>query len=195
MVRKTTSAARSRRMQPERHILQVIHHHRISRSLRVCSNLRSAGVADAFVTKLNPSGTALDFSTYLGGNASDIAYGIAINAAGNAYVTGQTLSPNFLLVSSIKAPDQNMLDAFVTKLTPKAAKAVYSTLAGGASTEQANGIAVDTAGQRLHHRGDAVEQYRQLDSGRGVEWNARRLLHEVFRLRHLVRSVVGFSRA
>ena len=104
------------------------------------------GVADAFVTKLNPSGTALDFSTYLGGNGFDIGYGIAINAAGNAYVTGQTLSTNFLLVSSIKAPDQNMLDAFVTKLTPNGAKAVYSTLAGGASTEQANGIAVDTAG-------------------------------------------------
>ena len=133
-------------MQPERHILQVIHHHRISRSPRVCSNLRSAGIADAFVTKLNPNGATLDFSTYLGGNGSDIGYGIAINAAGNAYVTGQTLSTNFLLVSSVKAPDQNMLDAFVTKLTPNGAKAVYSTLAGGASTEQANGIAVDTAG-------------------------------------------------
>ncbi len=104
------------------------------------------GVADAFVTKLNPNGATLDFSTYLGGNGSDIGYGIAINAAGNAYVTGQTLSTNFLLVSSVKAPDQNMLDAFVTKFTPNGAKAVYSTLAGGASTEQANGIAVDTAG-------------------------------------------------
>lgn len=104
------------------------------------------GVADAFVAKLNPSGTAFEFSTYLGGNGSDIGFGIATNAAGNAYVTGQTLSTNFLTVSSIKTADQNALDAFVTKLTPNGARAVYSTLAGGASTDQANGIAVDGAG-------------------------------------------------
>ena len=53
------------------------------------------GVADAFVAKLDPTGTTFAFSTYLGGNNSDIAYSIAINAAGNVYVTGQTLSPNF----------------------------------------------------------------------------------------------------
>ena len=51
--------------------------------------------ADAFVTKLNPTGTALVYSTYLGGTDSDIGYGIAVDTDGNAYVTGETDSIDF----------------------------------------------------------------------------------------------------
>ena len=106
----------------------------------------TGGASDAFVAKLDPTGTAFAFSTYLGGNNSDIAYSIAINAAGNVYVTGQTLSPNFPVVSSVKATDSTALDAFVAKFNAAGNKLVYSTLAGGSSTDQANGLAVDSQG-------------------------------------------------
>ncbi|HEV2245117.1 MAG TPA: SBBP repeat-containing protein, partial [Terriglobia bacterium] len=50
------------------------------------------GNGDAFVSKLNPSGSALIYSTYLGGAHVDLSYGIAVDGAGNAYVTGNTMS-------------------------------------------------------------------------------------------------------
>jgi hypothetical protein len=105
-----------------------------------------AGSLDVFVVKLNPTGATLAYSTYIGGSSSDFGYGIAINSTGHAYVTGQTTSQNFPTVSSVKASDQSSFDAFVTKLTPDGAKAVYSTLAGGSSADIANGIAVDAQG-------------------------------------------------
>jgi hypothetical protein len=54
------------------------------------------GGEDAFVTKLNASGSALLYSTYLGGSSSDGGYGIAVDSSGNAYLTGETFSTNFL---------------------------------------------------------------------------------------------------
>ena len=54
-----------------------------------------AAVDDAFVTKLSPAGNALVYSTYLGGSDDDYGYGIAVDAAGAAYVTGYTYSTNF----------------------------------------------------------------------------------------------------
>src|SRR5439155_17634235 len=53
------------------------------------------GLSDAFVTKINATGTALVYSTYLGGSGFDGASGIAVDAAGAAYVTGQTFSADF----------------------------------------------------------------------------------------------------
>ncbi|MBI3300513.1 MAG: SBBP repeat-containing protein, partial [Deltaproteobacteria bacterium] len=55
----------------------------------------NGGGADAFVTKLNPAGSALIYSTYLGGSGDDDSFGLAIDASGNAYVTGNTASTNF----------------------------------------------------------------------------------------------------
>ena len=53
------------------------------------------GGHDAFVTKFNPTGSGLVYSTYLGGNDLDVGYGIAVDGSGNAYVTGYTQSTNF----------------------------------------------------------------------------------------------------
>ena len=105
------------------------------------------GVNDAFVTKLNATGSALAYSTYLGGNSYDSAYGIAVDSAGNAYVTGTTLSTNFPTASPIQATHgggEN--DAFVTKLNATGSALVYSTYIGGNSYDSAQGIAVDSAG-------------------------------------------------
>jgi hypothetical protein len=111
------------------------------------------GVSDAFVTKLNlgffASAVTLQYSTYLGGGANDSASAIAVDPAGAAYVTGDTVSANFPLQDPLQN-DQPVQDAFVTKLDPKPnsdpATLAYSTYLGGAGTEDANGIALDSAG-------------------------------------------------
>jgi photosystem II stability/assembly factor-like uncharacterized protein len=97
---------------------------------------------DAFVTKLNPSGTGLDYSTYLGGDASDEAYALAIDSAGNAYVTGRTCSRDF---SSDTYAGGNS-DAFVVKLSVSGRQFVYSRLLGGSGDDKGNGVAVDSSG-------------------------------------------------
>jgi hypothetical protein len=79
------------------------------------------GLVDAFVTKLNPTGTALVYSTFLGGNGDDFGHGITVDAAGNAYLTGQTSSTDFPRANPLQPfrahPDNaNGRDAFVTKL-------------------------------------------------------------------------------
>ena len=106
------------------------------------------GFSDAFVTKLNPAGSALVYSTYLGGSADDRGHGIAVDSAGNAYVTGVTASTNFPTTSGAfqttfgGAPS----DAYVTKLNPAGSALVYSTYLGGVENDQGSAIAVDSAG-------------------------------------------------
>ena len=72
---------------------------------------------DAFVTKLNPSGSALIYSTFLGGSREDGGYGIALDDAGNAYVTGFTLSPDFPSRNPLSSASGGSRDAFVAKIT------------------------------------------------------------------------------
>ena len=88
------------------------------------------GGDDAFVTKLNPTGSALLYSTYLGGNGFDECESIAVDAAGNAYVVGTTDSTNFPTVNAFQ-PAFGGGDAFVTKLNPTGSALVYSTYLGG----------------------------------------------------------------
>jgi uncharacterized protein (TIGR03437 family) len=111
----------------------------------------AAGSDDAFVVKLNPSGTALVYSTYLGGSGADFATSVAVNAAGEAYVTGATASSNFPLAGPIQADYRGgtgMLssDVFVSRLNAAGSALVYSTYLGDTGNDQANGIAVDAAG-------------------------------------------------
>jgi Beta-propeller repeat len=112
-----------------------------------------AGGADAFVTKLNLRGTALIFSTYLGGadtSRVDTGHGIAVDEEGHAYVMGQTSSVDFPTTPG--AFQQSLLgnadDAFVTKLNRSGTALVYSTYLGGSSSfEEGHDIAVDKEGQ------------------------------------------------
>ena len=104
------------------------------------------GIQDAFVTKLTPTGNALVYSTYLGGSSWDGGYGIAVDGAGSAYVTGGTTSWNFPTQSAYQATNQGVGNAFVTKLAPAGNALVYSTCLGGSGNDQAYGIAVDAAG-------------------------------------------------
>ncbi len=111
---------------------------------------------DAFVTKLNAAGSALVYSTYLGGSFEDDAFGIAVDSAANcspagscaAYVTGRTASANFPLKNPYQATlgGGSGFDAFVTKLDPTGASEVYSTYLGGSAEDDGFAIAVDGSG-------------------------------------------------
>ncbi len=105
---------------------------------------------DAFVTKLNPTGTALVYSTLLGHNSFDTGSGIAVDAGGSAYVTGTTgeyLVSDFPTTTGAFDPTPNGdTDAFVTKLDPAGAALAYSTFLGGNGTDTGRAIAIDAAG-------------------------------------------------
>ena len=105
--------------------------------------------SDAFVTKLNPAGTGLVYSTYLGGSMNDGAYGIAIDASGNAYVTGWTFSPDFpgtsgSLIQPVFGGGDG--DAFVVSLNASGTALNYSTYLGGTFLDIGRAIALDTSG-------------------------------------------------
>jgi len=107
----------------------------------------ASGGYDAFVTKLNANGSALLYSTYLGGSDSDQGKGIAVDQAGDAYVTGSTSSTNFPTANALQpARGSYGSDAFVTKLNASGNNLVYGTYLGGSGNDGGNGITVDSAG-------------------------------------------------
>ena len=102
---------------------------------------------DAFVTKLNPAGTAILYSTFLGGSYSDVATSIAVDANGNAYIFGNTQSIDFPTTAGSLAPTRINAGMFVSKLNANGTALVYSTyLGGGYNSDNAAGIAIDTSG-------------------------------------------------
>src|SRR4029453_6450286 len=86
---------------------------------------------DAVVTKLNASGSALVYSTYLHGNLMDDAYGIAVDAAGNAYVTGSTVSNYFPAVNAFQPNSHPTTNGFVVSPTSTPSRLPYSSSLGG----------------------------------------------------------------
>ena len=109
------------------------------------------GQANVFVARLNPSGNSLTYSTYLGGSGSDHGAAVALDAAGAAYVTGSTTSPNFPVVNAFQAASGGSQDAFAAKISSSGAALVYSTYLGGSGgtagfPEAGSAIAVDGAG-------------------------------------------------
>ncbi len=113
----------------------------------------NGGRYDAFVVKLSPDGVGLVYSTYLGGSGYDNGHDIAVNLAGNAYVTGTTTpeppsQPDFPTTAGTLADTYQggWSDAFVTKLTPDGTGLAYSTYLGGSGRDLGDGIALDVGG-------------------------------------------------
>lgn len=106
------------------------------------------GVLDAFVAKLNTTGSALDYSTYLGGTAHEAATGIALDQSGNAYIGGNTASPEFpTTAGGFDTLHNGGLDAFVTKLNPVGSTPLsYSTFIGGSGSDVGQGLVLDPSG-------------------------------------------------
>src|SRR6185369_17044037 len=103
------------------------------------------GKQDAFVTKLDPSGTRVLYSTFLGGHGQDSATGIAVDQSGNAYITGFTDSTNFPAKNAFQPNNRGSADAFIAKLDPEG-RLVSSTLLGGTDSDYGSCIAVDSSG-------------------------------------------------
>ncbi len=101
---------------------------------------------DAFVAALDPAGSALSYSTYLGGGGTDAGFDVAVSGTGSAHVTGLTASSNFPTRNPFQAARSGGSDAFVAALDPTGAALAYSTYLGGSSDEEGRGIAVDPAG-------------------------------------------------
>jgi hypothetical protein len=104
------------------------------------------GVSDCFVSKLNSAGSALVYSTLVGGSGLDLCSGIAVDATDQAYVTGTTYSPNFPLQGAIETSLAGSASAFVAKINPSGTALVYSSYLGGSGTDNGNAIAVDSSG-------------------------------------------------
>jgi hypothetical protein len=110
------------------------------------------GGKDAFLTKLNATGTGFTYSTYLGGSAADVAYVVTLDSSGKAYLTGQTSSNNFdVTAGAFQTAKSGANDAFVSIVDPGSsgsASLLYSTYLGGSSDSEAGrGIGVDSAGR------------------------------------------------
>jgi uncharacterized repeat protein (TIGR01451 family) len=105
---------------------------------------------DMFVTKLNRDGTAIEYSTYIGGTNTDVGNGIAVDGSGNAYVTGATWSVDFPTYHAIQPDFRSnpsfFPEAFVAKLSSTGSELVYSTYLGGSDEDRGNAIAVDGQG-------------------------------------------------
>lgn len=106
------------------------------------------GNFDAFVVKLNPTGSGVVYSTHLGGGSNEVGTGIAIDPSGDAFVSGWTNSSDFPATrgayqTSYSGPGD---DGFVTELNPSGSAALYSTYLGGHGGNSAGGIAVNSVG-------------------------------------------------
>lgn len=111
----------------------------------------NAGSSDVFVAKLNSTGTALDYSTYLGGGGQDYAFWITVDSTRQAHVVGSTASANFPVTAGVIQPTcgggcgAGTRNAFVTVLNPTGSGLVYSTYLGGTGQDQANAVMLDSS--------------------------------------------------
>ncbi len=115
------------------------------RTVNAAQAAHGGGIFDAFVARLNPAGNQLVYSTYLGGGSADRGMRIAVDAAGNAYVTGDTRSTNFPTANPAQRSLGGSSDAFVAKLNPNGSLS-YSTYLGGTGIDGGAAIAVNTNG-------------------------------------------------
>jgi hypothetical protein len=111
-----------------------------------CGNPSPSNINDAFVTKLDPTGSALVYSTFVGGSNEDFTPALAIDSAGNAYIAGQTFSSNFPIVNAFQPTLHGVANAYVAKLNATGNALVYSTYLGGGGDDSALAVAVDSSG-------------------------------------------------
>jgi hypothetical protein len=106
-----------------------------------------AGSDNAYVTKFNPTGSALVYSTFIGGSQVDFAVRIAVDASNNAYVTGDTSSPNFpTTAGAFDTVSNGSFDVFALKLNAAGSGLIYSTFLGGSGSDGAGGLTIDSSG-------------------------------------------------
>ncbi len=154
------------------------------------------GTQDTFVTELNPSGSALVYSTFLGGSLSDAGTGIALDGNKNAYITGQTNSNDFPLKSATQGALGGANDAFVAEINASGSALLFSTYLGGTLNENTNSsganlaatgsIAVDSAGANIYVAGNTAST--DFPATAGATQTANRGSNDVFVAKYSVTS-------
>jgi uncharacterized repeat protein (TIGR01451 family) len=105
------------------------------------------GDFDGVAFKLNPQGNGLAYSTYIGAEDNDSTEGVAVDANGNAYLTGGSRSQGFpVTASGFQSTRSGDTDAYLMKLNSTASGLLYSTYLGGAGTDRGSGVAIDSNG-------------------------------------------------
>jgi hypothetical protein len=107
-----------------------------------CDQRLTHDCPDAFISKISSDGKTLLYSTFLGGTFDDYGHGVALDSAGNAYITGNTLSPNFPVVGSSShfGGGGDLGDAYITKLSPQGNSILFSRFLGGTGDDDGEGI-------------------------------------------------------
>ncbi len=108
--------------------------------------LGNDGASDVFVAEVNPTGSALLYSTYLGGSNADYGTAIALDGSGDVYVSGYTYSTDFPTQNAYQSTLAGGSDAFITELKPGNAALVFSTFLGGSSVDRVFAMALDASG-------------------------------------------------
>ena len=108
-----------------------------------------AGDVHVFVAKLDPTGSSLVYADYLGGSSFDYGSGLALDSSNNVYITGNTLSIDFPMVSPYQGTFPGTVSAFLSKLSPDGSSLLYSTYLGGNGYEVPSGLAVDSSGNMI----------------------------------------------
>jgi hypothetical protein len=135
------------------------------------------GQQDAFLVRMNTSGSAIEYATYLGGTGNDQGLGVAADTSGAAYVTGSTQSTNFPVINPLDNPNsspvknapiltlQGQQNAFISKFTADGSALVFSTYLGGSGSDQGNAIALDTgnAGNMYVAGTTSSQDFEQVD--------------------------------
>lgn len=106
----------------------------------------NGGASDAFVAKIRGDGSGVVYAGYIGGGSTDVGLGIAVDTAGNAYVTGYTYGGFFHIPSDSGLVQSGLSDAFVAKINPAGTAFLYLGFIGGQSYDNGLAIAVDAAG-------------------------------------------------
>jgi uncharacterized repeat protein (TIGR01451 family) len=148
---------------------------------------------DAFVTKINPAGNAVLYSTYLGGNSEDYASSISVDNDGNALIAGRTYSTNFPTLNAAQNQLNGIADGFVTKLNANGSALMFSTYLGGAAFDNISGMALSNngeavvVGQTESNDFPTIAPYQSAKLGAsifsssdsGISWTTRRISNEV----------------
>lgn len=107
---------------------------------------KKSGYYDIFITKIDPEGNSIVYSTFFGGNGNDYGYAVASDPWGNAYITGYTESTDFPTKNPIQKSNSGGRDVFVAKINSDGSSIIFSTYLGGSENDYGYGIAVDREG-------------------------------------------------
>jgi hypothetical protein len=103
------------------------------------------GGINAFIAKLDVSGSSLEYSDFIGGNSQDYAQAMTIDSSNNAYITGYTCSNDFPIVNGFQTSMTSCYDGFIAKVSPDGSSLLYSSYLGGTGSTYSYAIAVDTS--------------------------------------------------